>query len=29
VLQAAIERSKDGEFTWSKKTMSTQAASSN
>ncbi|MDX2144292.1 MAG: tetratricopeptide repeat protein [Rhodospirillaceae bacterium] len=29
VLQAAIERSKDGgEFTWSKKTMSTQAAAS-
>ena len=28
VLQAAIERSKDGEFAWSKKTMSNQAAAS-
>ena len=28
VLQAAIERSKDGDFAWSKKTMSNQAAAS-
>jgi tetratricopeptide (TPR) repeat protein len=29
VLQTAIERFKDGQFAWSKKTASTQAASSN